>query len=31
MPGGGDAAFLDPARVVWTWPDPADRILEELR
>lgn len=29
--GLGAGAFLDPTRVVWTWPEPADRIVEEWR
>jgi chromosomal replication initiator protein len=26
-----DRTFLDPEKVIWEWPDPAARILEEIR
>jgi chromosomal replication initiator protein len=29
--GTRDASFLDPEKVVWEWPDPMTRIIEEFR
>jgi hypothetical protein len=26
-----DSTFLDREKVVWDWPDPSGRLIEELR
>src|SRR5262249_4513677 len=31
MRAAADPYFLDDEKVVWTWPDPAARLIEELR